>query len=358
MRRNRIGWALWVAGALAIYLFENRGATLALLLASVLVPLASLAGAKASGKRCRVQLELPERAVQGESLSGTLTVDGLMPLAAAGGSLSCRNPLTGEEKHVMVSLAPGAPLAFRLETKHCGTLSVEVSLQVRDWFGLWRSPSLSAPEVRVRVEPVLCTPGVFLAEGSSPLTEGNRYSSTRAGADPGETFDIREYRPGDPIRQIHWKLSSKTETMMLRELGAPVVDRLLLLLETARPSAMDPEVSDACARVFLSLSRRLTEEGILHTLGWSGDTGSPETLEVGDLNAWGEAENRVLALACRPETGNVAGCFADRCAEADHAHVAVVAPALPDGVERLSRSGRITVLTADAPPFAPGGRCG
>lgn len=355
MRRNRVGWVLWVAGALAIYLFENRGATLALLLASVLVPLASVAGAVATAERCRVRLELPERAVQGETLPGTLTVVGLVPLAAAAGHLNCRNPLTGEEKRVPVSLAPGAPLTFRLEMKHCGTVHVEAVLQVRDWFGLWRSPSLPAPEVRVRVEPVLCAPGVFLAESSSPLTEGNRYSSTHAGADPGETFDIREYRPGDPIRQIHWKLSSKTETMMLRELGAPVVDRLLLLLETSRPAAMGPEVSDACARVFLSLSRCLAEEGILHTLGWSGKAGGPETLEVGDLNAWGEAENRVLDLECLPETGNVAGCFADRCAQADHAHVAVVAPALPDGAERLSRSGRITVLTADTPSFAPGG---
>ena len=28
---------------------------------------------------------------------------------------------------------------------------------------------------------------------------------------PGEDYDLREYRPGDPLRSVHWKLSSKSE---------------------------------------------------------------------------------------------------------------------------------------------------
>lgn len=37
------------------------------------------------------------------------------------------------------------------------------------------------------------------------------------GDDPGETYDIREYRSGDSIRQIHWKLSGKLDDIMIRE---------------------------------------------------------------------------------------------------------------------------------------------
>lgn len=33
-------------------------------------------------------------------------------------------------------------------------------------------------------------------------------ASNRRGEDRSEVYQLREYRPGDDIRQIHWKLSS------------------------------------------------------------------------------------------------------------------------------------------------------
>ncbi|MBM6695174.1 DUF58 domain-containing protein, partial [Pseudoflavonifractor capillosus] len=32
-----------------------------------------------------------------------------------------------------------------------------------------------------------------------------------------EDYDLREYRPGDPLRSIHWKLSSKHDSLVVRE---------------------------------------------------------------------------------------------------------------------------------------------
>ena len=46
----------------------------------------------------------------------------------------------------------------------------------------------------------------------------------RKGNDPSEIFDIREYVPGDDIRSIHWKLSSKTDTLILKEASNRILD--------------------------------------------------------------------------------------------------------------------------------------
>lgn len=43
----------------------------------------------------------------------------------------------------------------------------------------------------------------------------------RKGNDSSEMYDIREYTPGDDIRAIHWKLSSKTDELILRQASNP-----------------------------------------------------------------------------------------------------------------------------------------
>lgn len=42
-------------------------------------------------------------------------------------------------------------------------------------------------------------------------------------------FDIREYVPGDDIRSIHWKLSSKTEDLIVRQASDPSHYNVILM---------------------------------------------------------------------------------------------------------------------------------
>ncbi len=65
--------------------------------------------------------------------------------------------------------------------------------------------------------------------------DSDEYSMRKAGYDPSETFAIREYQPGDRIRQIHWKLTEKFDSLMVRDYGLPIQNTVLLLLETGSP---------------------------------------------------------------------------------------------------------------------------
>ncbi len=40
------------------------------------------------------------------------------------------------------------------------------------------------------------------------------YSKNKSGDDPSEVFEIHEYRSGDAVSRIHWKLSSKLDELM------------------------------------------------------------------------------------------------------------------------------------------------
>ena len=47
-----------------------------------------------------------------------------------------------------------------------------------------------------------------------------------------EFHENREYRPGDSVRDIHWKLSGKTDKLIVRQAMEPVQRRLVLAVET------------------------------------------------------------------------------------------------------------------------------
>ncbi|MDE7232980.1 MAG: DUF58 domain-containing protein, partial [Lachnospiraceae bacterium] len=63
-------------------------------------------------------------------------------------------------------------------------------------------------------------------EGKASETEESR----NKGNDFAEVSDIREYIPGDRIRDIHWKLSAKQETLMVKERVAVAGSEMVMLL--------------------------------------------------------------------------------------------------------------------------------
>ncbi len=61
--------------------------------------------------------------------------------------------------------------------------------------------------------------------------ESNSFSKEKAGDDPSEIFMLREYRDGDRHNLIHWKLSGRSEELIVRELSKPVSSKLLILAD-------------------------------------------------------------------------------------------------------------------------------
>ena len=56
------------------------------------------------------------------------------------------------------------------------------------------------------------------------------YWKPKAGGGFSEHHELRLYRPGDSLRQIHWKLSGKTGNLIYREPMVLTSNRLLLQL--------------------------------------------------------------------------------------------------------------------------------
>lgn len=75
------------------------------------------------------------------------------------------------------------------------------------------------------------------------------------GSDYAEVSDIREYIPGDRIRDIHWKLSAKQDTLMVKERIAMAGTELVILLSFSEGKAQTQEMLE----VVYGLGRRLIQ---------------------------------------------------------------------------------------------------
>lgn len=78
--------------------------------------------------------------------------------------------------------------------------------------------------------------------------------------------DVREYRPGDRLQKIHWKLSAKSDDLMVKENEATTSNRFFLLTELYSPKVLpsdskDPDLLDKTIDYAFMLGKELLQAG-------------------------------------------------------------------------------------------------
>ena len=328
MWKRRLVWLLLILAAAALYLFENSGATLAVLLIVVLVPLFGILLAALGTRNAAVSISLSERCVCGDEIRGTLASQ-----TRGEAVLKIENLHTGETAEFSLPLIR-SETPFTVQASCCGVVRASAEhLLARDPFGLtaWKRP-VSADATTV-VLPMLFQPEVVLTESAFAMLDSDEYSAVKPGFDPSETFGIREYRPGDNIKTIHWKASQKTGETMIRELSLPVEHQVLLRYENPALGQAAPETIHSMTTLLLSLSSVLAEQGIVHDLGWRG-----ALWRIGSEEAGLSALDALLSLKPEAESAppeRIGGTYA---------HVAAVSAVPVEGLLDLYNGSRVTVL--------------
>ena len=278
--KNRILLLLWFLLLAAASVFTGAWVYAILLLLSGLALAGFLILSIFCGKNLSIELKLPKAAEQNGIWKGrlTLTNHSVLPVFLGKGTLLWENEFTGEKGEM--------PIAFSLGGKGKQVIEIQGRSQwcgcIRFALNSWKSFDFFGICSRKR-KTELCSCTVVMPEKQkqdfSFLTkegfdmESFRYSGSRPGDDPGETFDIREYREGDSIRQIHWKLTGKMDRLMIREKSFPVDDTVLILAEAFLPEK-DPGTAQTLAEVFAAVLSSFMEQGISCQAGvYDGSTG-------------------------------------------------------------------------------------
>ena len=162
-------------------------------------------------------------------------------------------------------------LTFHVSAESCGIVTAELlSVRIFDVLRLLHT-RLRRTETEASVL-VLPNPINIPLDTSAPPVENAESTqyADRPGDDPSELFGIREYLPGDPVSRIHWKLSSRSDTLYLKEFGAPIDKHTLLLVEYCPPADDSGTIQEAgtLLTVLYSIAWELTQANHPCTVAW------------------------------------------------------------------------------------------
>ena len=246
MAMQRLSWLLSVLCSLVFLALYQKWLAWLILAAVVLLPLFSLLISLPAMLGARVTPMLPHRVQTGAEVELRFRYRCPLPMPR----WTCRIRAVHEMSGVWFALKPGEGIP----TNHCGQLQCRLKrMKVYDYLGIFALPLRGERECSMLVEPI---PQPYPRE---QLIQKEKLCTWQP--KPGgfaENHELRDYRPGDSVRQIHWKLSAKTGDLILREPMVPRFPRVLVRLELKG----SPDALDRILGQMVWLGQQLLEEEI------------------------------------------------------------------------------------------------
>lgn len=265
------GYLLFVAAALLFYVMFTgwlAGYVLALV---VLLPVMSLLLSLPGICGLRVSLRPGAAGRRGQPVKVALQVRNRthMPVGRIALRLVCENKLTGERIRESIHLPPDCgdgAVGRALAAHNCGVVQCRARfLRAYDLLGLFPIPLRPVPGASLLIRPEGAgAPPPSLAQEARGEETVRREKGVSL-----EEYAVREYREGDSLRSVHWKLSSKLEQLVVREAEGGQQADLLLLFDCWGP----PERLDRLLDRVAACSAYLQSRGRGHEMCWCGPEG-------------------------------------------------------------------------------------
>ncbi len=265
MWKNRVIYLIALAGAILFFIEYHSWISLYVLAIVVVGPLFSLLIGLPSMRNLYLEMQTPHEVAQGARAEVRFVLkksgkDGRMAELIRGESAACllvferREPRTGKRQRRKVRVPAGGKVRFALPTEHCTVFHLNaVSVRVYDPLGIFSLQVKRTESAEVLVAPEKREP--------SPRPDFSAFRTTpvrpKAGGGFSEQYELREYRPGDSMRDVHWKLSAKTDRMIVREAQEPVPRNIVVTVDPVR----NPEENDCLTGILFWVMDELSQRG-------------------------------------------------------------------------------------------------
>lgn len=216
---KRLRYLLFLAIFGVYYLSSGEWLSWFLLVAALVFPWLSLAVSLPALRQLTLSTTGGGTATVSETIQFLLLGTCDHPLPPFQGVITLEHSFTGQKERYQ----PDQEYVLN----HCGSLKLRVEkARSFDYMGLF-----SFRVRRVEEQMLLIRPRP-LPIPDAPLPEEAQAFAWRPkpGGGFAENHELRDYRPGDNLNQVHWKLSAKTGNLIIREAMEPVRGLVLLTM--------------------------------------------------------------------------------------------------------------------------------
>ena len=188
----------------------------------------------------RAEISAPDRVSQGSDseLCVLFKTRALLPLSRVNIRVQLENRYDGEVNKTKYSYAGVLSSTGRipLPTGLCGMICISVTrLECRDLLGLFVIRRRCTAKAVCTVLPDPAAPDQ--CPDIDACLDSAVQLKPKHGGGYAEEHELREYRPGDTVNAIHWKLSAKSDQVIVREALEQVNNQVFLVL--SRPGEND-----------------------------------------------------------------------------------------------------------------------
>ena len=247
-------WCVYLAallGCLALYAVIQGWFAWVLLLCALWLPVLSLAVSMPAILSMQVRVKTGGVVYAGALIPLEIGVKCPLPVP----EYQCRVRITRKTTQESVLCRPNE----QLPTQHCGNLQCQPErCWVYDYLCLFRFPIRKTHGSTVTVRPL---PVNLPMLGELDALQARAWQP-KPGGGFAENYELRLFRPGDSMNQVHWKLSAKTGKLTVREAMEPSRGRILLTMELRG----DAEALDQKMGKLYWLSEKLLQKGMSHEL--------------------------------------------------------------------------------------------
>lgn len=300
---KRIAYAVILLAAAAAFVVTDSGIALFVMICLIAVPFASLTSLIIVRRRVKFDFSARSSCIRGGAIQLDIKV-GVHPRVLVGQVkvvTDIENSTFGKTVRKSFSFhdLSYAPHTYDFVSDDSGRIRVVVkSIKLIDIFGIFAvsvpcakfSESFVSPKLYddVRVRIAVNETASFSGDTSVP----------QRGQDPTEIFDIRDYAAGDSLKAVHWKLSSKFDSLKTKEFGSTYDNKTLVLVDLSRTKGDKPATDaqlNAVLDVAVSVSNSLKTDGYVHRVGWFND-GVFFSSEVSDNNTFVQMVNELMSI--------------------------------------------------------------
>ena len=247
---------------------------------------------------------------------------------------------------------------FTVTPKHLGKIYFTVDhITAYDFMGLFKIKVPCECKCEVNVMPDMERNNILIGRAFYfKADESDNFSPERGGDDPSEIFQIREYREGDKLQRIHWKLSAKKDEMMFKEGSLPIQTSATLFADLYydRAAANKKDFIDTTILTLTTLSTAFIREKLEHNICWYNVSTGELIIHrvVSDDDLFLVISELYASLPYDNEHMTMRTAWEQQASQLDVRPI-YVAPSIPDGLfDLMDNAMKASLITFEVGDFA------